>query len=64
MALNAWLWMIAMNAKLWREGGPECQAEHVAMNVELRGDDEGEYASMWRVTTNLDPQIIMLEEVS
>ena len=56
--------MIAMNAKLWREGGPECQAEHVAMNVELRGDDEGEYASMWRVTTTLDSQIITLEEVS
>ena len=56
--------MIAMNAKPWREGGPERQAEHMGMNVELRGDDEGEYASMWRVTTTLDSQIITLEEVS
>ena len=56
--------MMAMNAKPWREGGLERQVEHMAMNVELWGDAEREYASIWRVTTTLDPQIITPEEVS
>ena len=45
---------MALNAKLWTTGP----------NAKLQGNDEWEYALVWRVDTTLDPQIIKLEEVS
>ena len=55
---------MALNTKLWRNGGSECRTEDMALNAKLRGSDEGEYAPVWRVATTLDPQIIKHEEVS
>ena len=55
---------MALNAKLWRNGGSECRTEDMTLNAKLRENDDGEYASVWRVATTLDPQIIKPEEVS
>ena len=74
MALNAKLWTTTLNAKLniqlwtirWtmamnvklKKHGSKRQTEDVALNAKLWGNDEGEYALVWRVATTLDPQII------
>ena len=55
---------MALNAKLWRNGGSECRTEDMALNAKLRRSDEREYAPVWRVVTTLDPYIIKPKEVS
>ena len=36
MALNAWIWTMALNVKLWRDDyGSECQTGMTALNAKL-----------------------------